>query len=624
MIFPSFLSRHSARAATLGLALVLFGIARANSGETAPADTGLRFAAAPLGATHGSDARTIRTVNPRYRRIDAWISAVGAGVAAADIDGDGRPNDLCHVDPVDDSVTVLPAPDAPGRYRTFTLPRSDEGYAPGSIAPMGCLPGDFNEDGRTDLLVYFWGRPPVIHSAGSGAMAARRFSAAPLVAAREAWYTNAALQADVDGDGLADLLFGNYFPEDARVLDASAQDGGSMQSSMSRAYNGGRNRLFLRDPVGAGPTGFTDHSAALSSGMAKGWTLAMAAADLDGDLMPELYVANDFGPDRLLVNLSQPGRPSFRLAEGVRDLMTPRSRTLGRDSFKGMGAEFFDANGDGRLDLAVSNIAQDYALLESHFLFLNQGRPELLRAGRAEFVDESGVRGTARNGWGWDIKAADFDNDGRAEILQALGFRSGRVNRWPELQELATANDDLLDQPEIWPAFRDGVDLSGRQANVLYGAGADGRYRDVARASGMGMRGVSRGIAIADFDLDGRLDAAISRQWEHSLLFQNRTPTRYSFLSLDLRVPNPNGTSRPAYGATVMVHPVGGTPMIGLVDGGNGHSGKRAPLIHFGLGERRSAVPVTVSWRDRNGVHRVRARMAPGHHRLVLAAGGQA
>jgi hypothetical protein len=571
-----------------------------------------------------SSRRNVRSVNPRYRRIDAWISAVGAGVAAADIDGDGRPNDLCHIDPTDDSVTVLPAPDAPGRFHAFRLPLSEEGYAAGSVAPMGCLPGDFNEDGKTDLLVYFWGRPPLVYSAADGAMSARRFSAAPLVAAREAWYTNAALQADIDGDGLADLLFGNYFPEDARVLDAAAQDGGTMQLSMSRASNAGRNRLFLRDPGGAGPAGFTDHSASLSRQMANGWTLALAAADLDGDLLPELYVANDFGPDRLLVNLSQPGRPSFRLAEGARDLLTPRSRTLGQDSFKGMGAEFFDANGDGRLDLAVSNMAQDYALLESHFLFINRGRPELLKTGRADFRDESGIRGTARNGWGWDIKAADFNNDGRVELVQALGFRSGQVNRWPELQELATANDDLLDQPEIWPAFRNGTDLSGRHANVLYAAGADGRFRDVAATSGMGMPGVSRGIAIADFDLDGRLDAAIARQWQQSLLFLNRNRNGHSFLSLDLRLPNSNGTSRPAYGAVVSIHPAGGPPMIGLVDGGNGHSGKRAPLVHFGLGRNRSAVAVTVSWRDRGGLHRMRGQLAPGHHRILLTAGVRA
>ena len=74
--------------------------------------------------------------------------------------------------------------------------------------------------------------------------------------------------------------------------------------------------------------------------MTNGWTLALAARDLNGDLLPELYIANDFGPDRLMVNISRPGKPSFKLAEGRRDWLTPRSSVLGQDSFKGMGADF--------------------------------------------------------------------------------------------------------------------------------------------------------------------------------------------------------------------------------------------------------------------------------------------
>jgi len=81
--------------------------------------------------------------------------------------------------------------------------------------------------------------------------------------------------------------------------------------------------LFLHN--GSSPAEFTDHSAALDRDMAAGWTLAIAAADLDGDLLPEIYIANDFGPDRLLVNLSRPGDPRFMLAYGRRTFATPRS-----------------------------------------------------------------------------------------------------------------------------------------------------------------------------------------------------------------------------------------------------------------------------------------------------------
>lgn len=612
------LTNHAGQIATGMIALALLAAARATTEGPQEAGTAMEFQTAAIGAFENIGDRTERSVNPRLEHIRGWISAVGAAVAFTDLDNDGRPNDICLVETRTDRVTAFPAPGTGRRYGAIELVTPSDGYRLDTVAAMGCLPGDYNEDGRTDLLVYFWGRPPIIHFRTDGQSNELKFRAVPLVAAHEPWFTNAAVQADVDGDGYADLVFGNYFPEDAAVLDVASSEGGIMQRSMSRATNGGRNRLFLRFQASGTASGFVDFSSTLTAAMANGWTLALAASDLNGDLLPELYVANDFGPDRLLVNLSERGQPRFRLATGSRTLLAPRSRTLGRDSFKGMGAEFTDVNGDGLLDLAVSNIAQEYALLESHFLFINGGHPEKLTAGVADFRDESGRRGTARNGWGWDIKAADFDNDGRPELLQALGFLVGKVNRWPELQELATANDGLVSNPRFWAAFRDSADLSGDQGYILYAPDQRGFYRNVSRAAGIRAGGAWRGIAVGDINMDGRLDAAVARQWGRSALLINRSGKVGNYLSLDLRVRNPNGTSRPAIGAIARVRRIGGPPLIGVVDGGNGHSGKRAPMLHFGLGSNPGPFAVTVEWREAGRMRHGSAALQAGHHRLIM------
>jgi hypothetical protein len=106
----------------------------------------------------------------------------------------------------------------------------------------------------------------------------------------------------------------------------------------------------------------------VSPAVEHGWTLAMGVADLDGDQLPEVYLANDFGPDRLLHNESTPGHLKFRLLEGRRRFTDPKSSVLGQDSLKGMGVDFADVNGDGLLDIYVSNIADTFALTESHLL----------------------------------------------------------------------------------------------------------------------------------------------------------------------------------------------------------------------------------------------------------------
>jgi hypothetical protein len=260
-----------------------------------------------------------------------------------------------------------------------------------------------------------------------------------------------------------------------------------------------------------------------------------------------------------------------------------------------------------------------------------------MRDGVAPYVDRAEPLGLSRSGWGWDAKLADFDNDGELEALQATGFVKGATNRWPELHEIAMGNDELLKDPRVWHRLQPGDDLSGHDANRFFVRGPQGRYVDIARELGLIEDHVSRGIAIADVDGDGKLDLAVANQWGPSTFYRNACTRCGAFLGLHLRLPlrvgHPVTTAvrsghpradipgRPAIGAAATVHLPHGRRLVAQVDGGNGHSGKRSPDLHFGLGQtpHDAAIRVDLRWRDPNGHVRAETHtLSPGWHTVLL------
>lgn len=648
---PGLFRRHATRIAALAVLLAIYGFARLPrlpEAERSALKSKLAFARLTLPEMPPSADvvwKKIRDVNPNLAPLSAWISSVGAGVALADLDGDGLPNDLCHVDTRVDRALVAPVPGTGPRFALFALEPGALPYERRTTAPMGCLPGDFNEDGHTDLLVYYWGRTPIVFLRRSGAGfdgAAPRPdlyrpveavpAAAPAATSAngERWFTNALTSADIDGDGHLDVLAGNYFQDGARILDAQATVPDSMQMSMSRASNGGRKHLllFAGGTGGSEPTvAYRHFPKAFDELTATAWTLAMGAVDLDGDMLPEIYFANDFGRDRVLHNRSTPGKPKFAVVAGSKTFFTPNSKIIGRDSFKGMGIDYADVNGDGVLDIYVSNIAQEWALQESHFVWVSQtGDKAEIRAamqrGEAPWRDESEGLGLARSAWGWDARFADFDNDTVLEAVQATGFVKGEKNRWPELHELAMGNDNMLHHATSWPRFQLGDDISGHVHNPFFVRAANGRYYDLAADLSIGDPQVTRGIALADVDGDGDLDFAVANQWESSFFYRNDAPAAGASLDLDLRLPVAGGLSRPAIGAEARVTLPDGRRLVAIVDGGSGHSGKRAPRAHLGLGRLagNTQLPVEILWRDGSGrVRQTTLQLNPGRHTVVLA-----
>jgi hypothetical protein len=650
-----------------------------SNSERAELASGFRFVTQEIVvlpfATDG--LKTTTAVHPSLKRISAWISGTRAAATLADLDNDGLENDLVLVDPRVNRVVVMPVPGS--EYRTggeaaqFALDLHELPYNESSMSPSGSLVGDFNEDGLPDILVYYWGRTPVLFLRRATEVASKKLSADQFFAAelvpelvgkrKGLWYTHAATQSDLDGDGHLDLVIGNFFQDGADVLNEHGTGVATvMHAGKSRARNGGGAKLFQwsHATIGDRPVAvYRDRSAALEEHCGKGWVLAMGAADLDQDGLPDLYIAHDFGPDRLLHNRSRPNEFQFAVCEGTRHLGSPRSCVLGQDSFKGMGVGFGDVNGDGYFDIFVSNIADDWALQESHFLWVSTGEIRDFQNGRAPYEQESERYGVSRSGWGWDSVLFDLNNDGDLEALQATGFAKGKVtreselsfidnalyswgflergiNRWPELQAVGTTNDRLIHDPRAWPKMeRPGATLSGYDKNPIYVRSRSGRFADISEQVGLGETYNTRGVAVADSDGDGLLDFVYANQWEPSVFIRNQSPSRNAFLSLRLVMPTeetqfvidpPTTHGRPAIGATAKLKLVDSSflsthsVMIGQINGGSGHSGHGTQEIHFGLGKLpTSKIAVELRWRDQRGnLNSKDVELTPGRHVVVL------
>jgi hypothetical protein len=177
-----------------------------------------------------------------------------------------------------------------------------------------------------------------------------------------------------------------------------------------------------------------------------------------------------------------------------------------------------------------------------------------------------------------------------------------------------------------------GDDIAGGQHLAFHVRGPDGRFEDVSRELGLAIPIPTRGIATGDADGDGRLDFAVARQWDEPVFYHNDSAVQGDFLGLRLTHP-PAGTApgapaaapgSPVVGAQVTVTTPDGRTLLGRVDGGSGHSGKRSFEVLVGLGPVDGPVRARIAWRDRAGApHEQELSLVPGWHALQLGPTAQ-
>src|SRR5205823_9576339 len=189
----------------------------------------------------------------------------------------------------------------------------------------GCVAGDLNGDGRTDLVVTTTSGVDVLWNEG------RRFRTASLPT--NGWYTGAAV-ADVNGDGRPDLFVAGYADPNEPVPNSFAGFPTNLAGVRDLLYLNAGGGRFREVGVAAGLE---------ASGFRHG--LGAEFMDVNGDGRPDLYVANDEDPNALYVNVPWPGGARTDPA-GLGFRFEERGAAAGvADPFAGMGI----AASDGRL-----------------------------------------------------------------------------------------------------------------------------------------------------------------------------------------------------------------------------------------------------------------------------------
>ncbi|HLA13596.1 MAG TPA: CRTAC1 family protein, partial [Gemmatimonadaceae bacterium] len=448
---------------------------------------------------------------------------------------------------------------------TFADVASSVGLAnlnrPGEGVSMGAVWGDVDNDGHEDVLVYRYGYLALFRNVDG-----RRFEDVTAQSGLRRWVnSNGAIWLDYDRDGLLDLYVTAYFRDVDLWRLATTR---IMHDSFEFATNGGRNLLFRN----AGGGRFEDVTAQMGVGSTR-WTLAAASADFNDDGWPDIYLANDYGPEELYLN-----------DRGRRFTLTTAG--LESESKSGMSVTLGDAFNRGRLDAFVTNISERGYLFQNNNLRLNQIR----ETGRFRNVAEGDL---ADAGWAWGAQFGDLNNDGVNELFVANGFISADRSRnyWYSMSKIAGANSRFFEDAATWPPFGN-ASLSGYEPSRVYVNRGVAGWVDVAKNVGVTDLYDGRAVALADLSNRGVIDVIVANQNQPALLYRSYPDARNHWIAFKLVGTRSN---RSAIGAEVVLES-GDLTHRRIVDGGSGFASQNDRRLHFGLAHREWVDRVVIHW----------------------------
>jgi len=494
------------------------------------------------------------------------IPTMGGGIAAADYDGDGW-TDLFFVTQIahaKNGVNRRPQrlEDCSKLFRNRGDGTFEDATERSGIRACGwgisAMWADLDSDGLPDLVVGNSGGNTVWHNLGGGRFALVRGSGL------ESGKMTIGLAAlDADGDGVPDVYLGNY-------LDTDPEREGKIGFEVKTPDEyPGQDNAFLR---GRGDLTFVDQTEASGTRDPGSKTIGAVAVDYDGDGRTDLYVANDQWRNSLFHN---EGGGRFRDVSEETGTGYPAegATAFGRRTRSGMGLVCADLDGDGRPDLYVTNYAD-----EPDTLYRNVEGQLFEEADRKAF---GGDRDPTIPLSKWGTVAIDYDNDGRDDLAVSSGQILSRlwavIGSWvnPKARNFAIGEKSYAQRQFL---FRNVSEPGAMKFEDVSGAAGDlGR-----------LCLVGRGLAAADLDGDGRVDLAYNPITHDAVILRNEAPAGNAIEIL----PVAGADRRTALGAVVRV--AGRAREFSVAP--SYASGSWLPL-HFGIG-KAVAAPASVRWPD--------------------------
>ncbi|MBW3596180.1 MAG: VCBS repeat-containing protein [Planctomycetes bacterium] len=471
----------------------------------------------------------------------------GGGVGVLDMNHDGWP-DLYLAQ---GSQWPLPNPDRERLDRLY-LNRGgrfvDVTEAAGIREPFysqGVAIGDVNDDGFDDIYVANIGANRLYRNNGDGT-----FADEGLLAGDGASWTTSCAIVDLNGDGHPEIYDVNYV-EGEGVYEQLCPTGDKLRACSPLAFSPAADRLLVNDGQG----GFRDVSESAGVAAQSGNGLGIVAARLGADPRISLFIANDQQPNFLLRNEEAESAPGFRL----RDMAVVAGAAVDREGRAQacMGVAADDADGDGRIDLFVTNFYR-----EANTLYLQESD--------GFFTDSSATRGLA------------------APSMETLGFGAQfldvQLDGWPDL---AVVNGHIDDMTHTGAPYRMRPQLFINQSGAKFVEAPAEELSGFFREERLG-----RAMAVLDFNRDGLEDFAVSHLDTPAAVLENQSADCGHFLAIRLIGV---ASSRDAIGAVATVE-AGGRTRTRQLTAGSGYLASNEKRLIFGLGEATAIDRIAIDW----------------------------